>query len=81
MKTGLIKKSLCSILTAMMCISGSAPITNTIAAGIDDGYFFTSTFEDGIGSWKGRGNASVEITGQSYYSYSKSLAVTGRTDS
>ncbi len=75
--------------------SGSAKVTkNNLVLGVptvqppiepvepdENGYFFNSTFEDGIDSWQGRGEASAEQTGSFSCSGLKSLAVTGRTDS
>lgn len=47
----------------------------------ENGYFFNSTFEDGTDNWKGRGDAKAVQNGTSAKSGTKSLSVTGRTDS
>lgn len=47
----------------------------------ENGHFFNSTFESGTDDWSGRGDASVKIDSSVSSSGSKSLAVTGRTDS
>ena len=47
----------------------------------EDGYWFHDTFESGAGDWSGRGAASVETSSSAKYAGSKSLAVTGRTNS
>ncbi|WP_294752628.1 endo-1,4-beta-xylanase, partial [uncultured Ruminococcus sp.] len=47
----------------------------------DDGYWFHSTFESGTDSWSGRGAASVDTSSSAKYSGSKSLYVSGRTNS
>ena len=47
----------------------------------EDGYWFHDTFESGAGDWSGRGAASVETSSSVKYAGSKSLAVTGRTNS
>lgn len=86
MKKSFIKKSLCSILTAMLCIAGSVttPAANANPeqlTGTADGYFFNSTFENGTDNWKGRGDAKTDLNGIVSNSGTKSLSVTGRTDS
>ena len=45
-----------------------------------NGSLFTSTFENGTDWWSGRGNASVSSSSARAYSGSKSLYVSGRTD-
>lgn len=47
----------------------------------ENGYFFNSTFEDGTDNWKGRGDAKAIQNGTVSNSGTKSLSVTGRTDS
>lgn len=47
----------------------------------ENGYYFNSTFEDGTDNWKGRGDAKAVQSGSAASSGSKSLAVSGRTDS
>ncbi|MCR4794498.1 MAG: glycoside hydrolase family 11 protein [Ruminococcus sp.] len=44
-----------------------------------NGDFFTSTFESGKDNWSGRGDASVATDSSNYYSGSKSLYVSGRS--
>lgn len=46
----------------------------------ENGYFFHSTYEEGADSWVSRGDASVKTTADRAYKGSKSLSVTGRTD-
>ena len=46
-----------------------------------DGYWYHSTFESGTDSWSGRGAASVETSGDTKFAGSKSLYVSGRTNS
>ncbi len=41
---------------------------------------FNSTFETGADSWSGRGDATISVDKDSFYSGSGSLKVTGRTD-
>lgn len=45
-----------------------------------NGYYFHSTFEDGMDDWASRGEASVEASSAASNAGSKSAAVTGRTD-
>ena len=45
-----------------------------------DGVYFNETFESGAGKFEGRGAASVTTDSKNYYSGSKSLFVSGRTD-
>ena len=47
----------------------------------DEGYWFHSTFESSDDSWIGRGAASVETSSATKYAGSKSLYVSGRTNS
>lgn len=47
----------------------------------ENGYYFNSTFEEGTDNWKGRGDAKAVQSGSAASSGSKSLAVSGRTDS
>lgn len=47
----------------------------------ENGYFFNSTFEDGTDNWKGRGDAKAIQNGTVSNPGTKSLSVTGRTDS
>jgi len=46
----------------------------------ENGDYIKNTFEDGAGDFKGRGDASVKNDSDNYYSGSKSLFVSGRTD-
>ncbi|MBR6618666.1 MAG: family 43 glycosylhydrolase [Oscillospiraceae bacterium] len=45
----------------------------------ENGYFYHSTYEDGLDSWAGRGPAAVEASGSESYDGSKSMFVSGRT--
>ncbi|MBR6071091.1 MAG: glycoside hydrolase family 11 protein [Ruminococcus sp.] len=45
-----------------------------------DGNFITESFEDGKGSFKGRGDATVSVDTKNYYDGSASLKVTDRGD-
>ena len=47
----------------------------------DEGYWFHSTFESSTDSWSGRGAASVETSSSTKFAGSKSLYVSGRTNS
>ena len=53
---------------------GSTPVTPS-----ESGYF-KSTFETGKDGWVSRGNTTLSIDSESYYSGSKSLHISGRTD-
>lgn len=46
----------------------------------ENGYYFHSTYEKDADSWVSRGDASAKITADQAYKGSKSLSVTGRTD-
>lgn len=46
----------------------------------ENGYYFHSTFEDTTDSWSSRGDASTKLVSTDAYLGSKSLSVTGRTD-
>lgn len=46
-----------------------------------DGYYFHSTFEDGTDRWTARGEDKIASTSDAAFNGSKSLSVTGRTDS
>lgn len=52
----------------------------TVSEPDPDGYFFHSTFEPDkkLDSWTGRGPASVECSGKSYYAGSNAMFVSGR---
>lgn len=47
----------------------------------ENGYFFHSDFENDTDSWLSRGDASVKTNSSEAYAGSKSLSVTGRSDS
>ncbi len=53
---------------------GSTPVTPS-----ESGYF-KSTFETGKDGWVSRGDTTLSIDSESYYSGSKSLHISGRTD-
>lgn len=53
---------------------GTTPVTPS-----ESGYF-KSTFETGKDGWVSRGNTTLSIDSESYYSGSKSLHISGRTD-
>ena len=46
-----------------------------------NGYYFHDTFESSVGSWSARGDAKTALSSSAAASGSKSLSVTGRTDS
>ncbi len=54
--------------------SGTTPVTPS-----ESGYF-KSTFETGKDGWVSRGDTTLSIDSESYYSGSKSLHISGRTD-
>lgn len=54
--------------------SSSAPIEPD-----ENGYYFHSTFEDGLDNWEGRGNATVLISGRTPYLGKEALLVQERT--
>lgn len=47
----------------------------------ENGYFFHSDFENGSDGWTERGDAANKTINSEFYAGSKSLSVTGRTDS
>lgn len=47
----------------------------------ENGYFFHTTFEDGLDNWEGRGSASVAVDNSSANKGSNSAVVTSRADS
>lgn len=47
----------------------------------ENGYYFHDTFESSVGNWSARGDATTALSSSSAASGSKSLSVTGRTDS
>ncbi len=54
-----------------------APTATTVAAGKT---LLSNSFENGAGSFEGRGDAAVALDKSSYYTGSQSLFVSGRTD-
>lgn len=55
---------------------GSSPISP--AEPNEDGSYFIDTFESSVGTWSGRGSASVELSDKNAYEGSKALFVSGR---
>lgn len=47
----------------------------------ENGYYFHDTFESSTGNWAARGDAKTELSSSAAAAGSKSLSVTGRTDS
>ncbi|MBR1899084.1 MAG: endo-1,4-beta-xylanase [Oscillospiraceae bacterium] len=47
----------------------------------ENGYYFHDTFEGSTDGWTGRGAASVETSGRTYYAGAESLLTSGRTAS
>ena len=46
-----------------------------------NGYYYNDTFESGAGKWTSRGSAKLDISSSAKHAGSKSMSVTGRTDS
>lgn len=76
------KRSLSLILTASMLVSSTAVSMPAItSSGADENIIFLDNFEDGTGSWTGRGAASVEKNLLTSSEGRSSLYCTGRTSS
>lgn len=54
--------------------------SSTVTTKTEAKEYFSSSFESGVDSWQGRGDASIELESESYYSGSKSLKVSNRGD-
>lgn len=63
-------------LSFVLGTASALPVT----AATDAASIFEDSFESGDGSWKGHGGASVEVSEKKPYSGSKSLYVSGRSD-
>lgn len=77
-------KALSGVLAGAVMLSAAASPTGTYirqytAVALDPvGYYYHSTFEDGVDGWTGRGGASAEL-GSNAYLGEKALTVTGRS--
>lgn len=79
------KKIIGFIAALTLCTeSATAGIINRSVSGVsaaDDEYYHHFTFESGEDGWEGRGGAEAAQSGTSSFDGTKSLSVSGRTDS
>ncbi len=58
---------------------GNTTVTDSPAQNPSDGKYFSNSFDSSTEGWTGRGDASIALNSDNYYS-GKSLSVSGRTD-
>lgn len=76
-------KRACAAISAAVMTAGfmtAFPVSAVSSESAQNEYLFHDTFESGKDSWSARGGCTVETSSASKYQGSKSLSVSGRTD-
>ena len=74
-----MKRFVSNILSAAMLASCFTSAGALCAGAAESNYLQHDSFDSSVGSWKGRGDASIAVTNSEHYAGSGSLSVTGRT--